>query len=66
MLIVLYIAYMFYKIFNESILTFGNLLYGILEKIYYNKLFSNKIKIAEHYEDIIQGKYNTIIRKTMT
>ena len=65
-LVVLYIAYMFYKIFNESILTFGNLLYGILETFYYNRLFLNKIKIAEHYEDIIQDKYNTIIRKTMT
>ena len=65
-LVVLYIAYMFYNIFNESILTFGNLLYGILETFYYNFIIKDKIKIAEHYEDIIQDKYNTIIRKTMT
>jgi len=63
-LIVLYIAYMFYKIFNESILTFGNLFYGIIDWLIY--LFTNNIKKAEHYENIIQDKYNTIIRKTMT
>jgi hypothetical protein len=65
-LISLYIAYMFYKLFNESILTIGNLLFRFLEAFIYNRLFYNKIKIAEHYENIIQGKYNTIIRKTMT
>jgi hypothetical protein len=64
-LISLYIAYMFYKIFNESILTIGNLLYGFLESLYYNRLFVNKIKIAEHYENIIQDKYNKVIRKTL-
>jgi hypothetical protein len=63
-LIVLYIAYMFYKIFNESILTFGNIFYGFFDWLFY--LFSNNIKKAEHYENIIQDKYNTIIRKTMT
>lgn len=61
-LIVLYIAYMFYKIFNESILTFGNLFYGFFDWLFY--LFSNNIKKAEHYENIIQDKYNRIIRKT--
>ena len=65
-LIVLYIAYMFYKIFNESILTFGNLLYGFFDSLYYNIIVRDKIKIAEHYEKIIQDKYNTIIMKTMT
>ena len=64
-LISLYIAYMFYKLFNESILTIGNLLYRFLEAFYYNPLFVNKIKIAEHYENIIQDKYNKVIRKTM-
>ena len=66
-LITLYIAYMFYKIFNETILTFGNLIFGFFESLYYNKLFfREKIKIAEHYEKNIQDKYNRIIRKTMT
>lgn len=64
-LISLYIAYMFYKLFNESILTIGNLFYGFLEAFYYNPLFVNKIKIAEHYENIIQDKYNKVIRKTL-
>ena len=63
-LITLYIAYMFYKMFNESILTLGNILYGFIDSIFY--LFSNKIKVAEHYEDIIKYKYNTVIRKTTT
>ena len=65
-LIVLYIAYMFYKIFNESILTFGNILYGFIDMFYYGVILRNPIKTAEYYENIIQDKYNKVIRKTMT
>ena len=65
-LIVLYIAYMFYKIFNESILTFGNIFYGFIDMFYYGVILRNPIKTAEYYENIIQDKYNKVIRKTMT
>lgn len=62
-LIVIYVGYIFYKIFNESILTFLNSIYGFFEWIYH--LFTNKIKTAEYYEKNIQDKYNRLIRKTM-
>ncbi len=64
MLIVIYIGYMFYKIFNESILTFANAIFWIFESII--NIFRSKIKTAEYYEKNIQDKYNRIIRKTMT
>jgi hypothetical protein len=62
-LIVIYVGYLFYNIFNESILTFLNTFYGFFEWIYH--LFTNKIKTAEYYEKNIQDKYNRLIRKTM-
>jgi len=62
-LIVIYVGYLFYTIFNESILTFLNSIYGFFEWIYH--LFTNKIKTAEYYEKNIQDKYNRVIRKTM-
>jgi hypothetical protein len=64
-LIVLYIGYMFYTIFNESILTFANGIFIIFDWLWFKITFKDNIKKAEYYENIIQDKYNRIIRKTM-
>jgi hypothetical protein len=66
MLIVIYICYMFYNIFNESILTFLNTFYGFFEWLWYVIIIRDKIKQAEYYFHNIQDKYNRVIRKTMT
>jgi hypothetical protein len=62
LLIFIYIGYIFYNVFNETILTFGNILWGIIDWI---RLSKDKIKAAEYYENIIQNKYDRVIRKTM-
>jgi len=64
-LIVLYIGYMFYTIFNESILTFANSIFIIFDWLWFNITRKDNIKKAEYYENIIKDKYNRIIRKTM-
>jgi len=65
-LIILYIAYMFYKIFGESIMTLLNIVFYIFENWFYRIFyFNNEIKYNEHYKDIIQNKYNKIIYKTL-
>jgi hypothetical protein len=64
-LIVLYIGYMFYTIFNESILTFANSIFIIFDWLWFNITRKDNINKAEYYENIIKDKYNRIIRKTM-
>lgn len=65
-IIVIYIAYMFYKMFNETILTFANKFWGFFEWFWYYIIIRNNVKMAEHYENNIRDKYNIVIRKTMT
>jgi len=62
-LIGIYILYMIYIIFNETILTFLNIFSSFFVWIW--NLSKNPIKKAEYYENIIQRKYNDVVRKTM-
>jgi len=63
-LIIIYIGYMFYKLFNEQIMTIINAIFGFFDWIRY--YLSDDIKRNEYYKDVIQNKYNRIIRKTMS
>jgi len=63
-LIIIYIGYMFYKLFNEQIMTLINALVGIYDWI--SLLGYDDIKKNEYYKDVIQNKYNRVIRKTMS
>jgi hypothetical protein len=64
-LIMIYIGYIFYKLFNESILTFGNIFWRMLDGFYYTFIRRNNLKAAQYYQNVIQNKYNRVIRKTM-
>ena len=61
-LIVVFVAYIFYKLFGETILTLVNMIYYpfmvILRKIWFN----NDIKYTENNYDIIKKKYDEISR----
>ena len=61
-LIIIYIGYIFYKLFNESIITFINAFFRIFDGFRF--ILSDDIKRNEYYKDVIQNKYNRIIRKT--
>ena len=64
-LIVLYVAYIFYKLFGETILTLFNLMIYPFHLIYNNLILfwisrDGSIKIAENNYDIIKNKYYII------
>ena len=61
-LIIVFVAYIFYKLFGETILTLLNMIYYPFIQLIRKIIYRNEIKYAENNYDIIKNKYDEISR----